>query len=67
MTYAEKIPPLGIPQKIKVSHVDQSTFVAETCLYELEVPIACESLEDFGGTFQQACVHNEDCRDCLMS
>ncbi len=46
MTCAEEIAPLGIRQKIKVSYVNQSNFFAETCLYELKIPIVHESLED---------------------
>ena len=59
MTCAEEIPPLGMPQKIKVSYVDQSNFFAETCLFELKIPIAHKSLEDFRDAFQQACAHNK--------
>lgn len=58
MTAAEEIPPLGMPQKIKIIYSNQSTFFAETCLFELQIPIGCESLEDFKDSFMQACEHN---------
>ena len=59
MTCAEEIPPLGMPQKIEVVYVNQWNFFAETCMYELKVPITHESLDNFKDSFMQACAHNK--------
>lgn len=59
MTAAEEIPPLGMPEKIKIVYSNQSTFFAKTCLFELQIPIGYDSLEDFKDSFMQACAHNK--------
>ena len=57
----DDIPPLGIPQKIEVVFYtgDQPSFFAETCLFQLKVPVVHEVLKDFKAAFMEACSNNK--------
>ena len=59
MTGTDEIPPLGMPQKIEVSFMNQSNFFAETCMFELKVPTSHEAFQEFNSSFLMACANHK--------